>query len=68
MTNYYIITLYLIFGLDEIGHYLSRTNITAHINEINKMLADGGSIVLYSEKQLEDLRSTGVCVVLDNQF
>ena len=28
-----------------------------HINEIDKMLADGGFIVLYSEKQLEDLRS-----------
>ena len=39
MTNYYIITLYLIFGLDEIGHYLSRANIADHINEIDKMLA-----------------------------
>jgi hypothetical protein len=45
------------FGLDEIGHYLSRANIADHINEIDKILADGGSIVLYSEKQLEDLRS-----------
>jgi hypothetical protein len=36
---------------------LSRANIADHINEINKMLADGGSFVLYSEKQLEDLRS-----------
>jgi hypothetical protein len=30
---------------DEIGHYLSRANIADHINEIDKMLADGGSIV-----------------------
>jgi hypothetical protein len=35
---------------------VSRANIADHINEINKMLADGGSFVLYSEKQLEDLR------------
>jgi hypothetical protein len=50
----------------------SRTNITAHINEINKMLADGGSFVLYSEKQLEDLRSmlcTGQSVLgIDKTF